>query len=77
MPTSADSNADPSAAVATPSVASVAQLGVLLSRLDYPVTVTYGERQIRLSPNGRTETLNRALLPEALPAGVTFVRSTL
>lgn len=47
--------------------------GILVSRLDHPVTVKYGAEEIRLSPRGQTNILAKSLLGP-LPAGVLFVQ---
>lgn len=47
--------------------------GVLVSRVDHPVVIQYGEEHLRLSPRGQTKALIRRLLPAELPPGVTYV----
>jgi hypothetical protein len=45
---------------------------VLVSRLNYPVVVKYGNESLRLSPRGLTRPLVKRLLGD-LPAGVSAV----
>lgn len=47
--------------------------GILVSKLDHPVVIAYGDRQLRLSARGQTGLLNKRELSKALPSGVIFV----
>lgn len=47
--------------------------GVLVSRVQNPITVEYGDGHLRVSPRGTTGVLLRRLLPARLPAGLSFV----
>lgn len=47
--------------------------GILVSKLEYPVVISYGEEQIRLSSRGQTGILEKRLLTGSLPLGVVFV----
>lgn len=57
------------------------QIGTVVSRLTFPVTVKYRDKELRLSTRGRTQSdIIRGLLPVKegtnipdLPAGVIFV----
>jgi hypothetical protein len=57
------------------------QIGTVVSRLTFPVTIKYGDGEIRLSMRGRTQSdIIRGLLPVNLgttildlPAGVQFI----
>lgn len=47
-------------------------LGTLVSKLDYPVYITYAGDTTMVSPRARTPNVEKALLGE-LPTGLSFI----